>query len=84
MFLRGSLLLWAVPACIALSSRRTPVMGWSSWSVYACNLHEDAIKAQAEAIVSLGLRDAGYTYIDVDDCWMAYNRRCRVELLDPC
>uniref|UniRef100_A0A7S3AGM9 Alpha-galactosidase n=1 Tax=Haptolina ericina TaxID=156174 RepID=A0A7S3AGM9_9EUKA len=68
------LTLIAAPLSGALSSRRTPVMGWSSWSVYSCNVHEDGIKAQADAIVALGLRDAGYTFIDIDDCWMAYNR----------
>ena len=60
-------LLVATP-CYALSGRRTPVMGWSSWSVYACDVHEEGIKAQADAIVALGLRDAGYEYIDIDDC----------------
>ena len=69
------LTLIAAPLSGALSSRRTPVMGWSSWSVYSCNVHEDGIKVQADAIVALGLRDAGYTFIDIDDCWMAYNRR---------
>ena len=58
----------------ALSKRRTPIMGWSSWSVYSCNVHEDGIKVQAQALSDLGLWDLGYTYIDVDDCWMAFNR----------
>ena len=55
----------------ALSSRRTPVMGWSSWSVYGCDISEQAIKEQALAIDRLGLREAGYTYIDIDDWCVA-------------
>ena len=61
-------------AARALSSRRTPVMGWSTWSVYGCDISEQKIKEQALAIDALGLRALGYTYIDIDDCWQAFNR----------
>ena len=58
-----SLVLFSAAPCDALSRRRTPVMGWSSWSVYGCNVNEEGIKAQAQAVVDLGLRDAGYEYM---------------------
>jgi alpha-galactosidase len=48
---------------------RTPPMGWNSWNKYACNISEELIKRQADAMVSSGLRDAGYQYINIDDCW---------------
>ena len=67
-------LLLQPDAARALSSRRTPVMGWSTWSVYGCDISEQKIKEQALAIDALGLRALGYTYIDIDDCWQAYNR----------
>jgi alpha-galactosidase len=51
-----------------------PVMGWNSWNRFGCNIDENLIKATADAMVSTGLRDSGYTYVDIDDCWMASTR----------
>ena len=48
---------------------QTPQMGWSSWNKFQGNIDEDIIKGMADAMVSSGLRDAGYTYINIDDCW---------------
>jgi alpha-galactosidase len=47
----------------------TPPMGWNSWNKFACNVDEKLIKEVADALVSSGLKDAGYTYINIDDCW---------------
>src|SRR5438309_10269565 len=47
----------------------TPPMGWNSWNKFACNVDENMIKQMADAMVSTGMRDAGYTYINIDDCW---------------
>jgi alpha-galactosidase len=47
----------------------TPPMGWNSWNKFACNVDEKMIKEVADAIVSSGMKDAGYTYINIDDCW---------------
>lgn len=44
-----------------------PLMGWSSWNTYRVNINEGLIKKQADALVSRGLEDAGYIYINVDD-----------------
>jgi alpha-galactosidase len=48
---------------------RTPPMGWNSWNKFACNVSEDLIKQAADAMVSSGMKDAGYQYIVIDDCW---------------
>lgn len=48
---------------------QTPQMGWSSWNKFQGNIDEDIIKSIADAMVSCGLKDAGYTYINIDDCW---------------
>lgn len=45
----------------------TPIMGWASWNNYRVHISEDIIKAQADAMVSSGLKNAGYNYINVDD-----------------
>jgi len=47
----------------------TPPMGWNSWNHYGCDIDEELIRATADALVSSGLRDAGYTYVNLDDCW---------------
>ncbi|QNE42319.1 glycoside hydrolase family 27 protein (plasmid) [Hymenobacter sp. NBH84] len=47
----------------------TPPMGWNSWNKFACNVDEKMIKEMADAMVSSGMKDAGYTYINIDDCW---------------
>ena len=44
-----------------------PLMGWSSWNTYRVNINEELIKKQANALVSTGLKEAGYTYINIDD-----------------
>lgn len=44
-----------------------PVMGWSSWNTYRVNISDSLIRKQANAAVALGLRDAGYVYINIDD-----------------
>lgn len=47
----------------------TPPMGWNTWNKFACNVNEKLIKQAADAMVASGMRDAGYTYIVIDDCW---------------
>jgi len=49
----------------------TPPMGWNSWNAHSCAVTADDIRAAADALVETGLRDAGYEYVVVDDCWMA-------------
>ena len=44
-----------------------PTMGWSSWNTFSVNISEDIIKGQADAMVSQGLKDVGYQYINIDD-----------------
>ena len=47
----------------------TPPMGWNSWNKFACNVNEKTIRDVADAMVSSGMKDAGYQYIVIDDCW---------------
>lgn len=48
---------------------KTPPMGWSSWNKFARNISEKDIKEIADAMVSSGLADCGYVYVNIDDCW---------------
>ncbi|MFW0792140.1 glycoside hydrolase family 27 protein [Gordonia sp. CPCC 205333] len=52
----------------------TPPMGWNSWQPFGCSVTEAQVRAQVDALVSSGLRDAGYRYVVVDDCWNASDR----------
>ena len=45
----------------------TPQMGWSSWNCFMTEINENLIKATADAMVELGLVDAGYVYLNLDD-----------------
>lgn len=51
---------------------RTPPMGWNSWNHFRCNgVNEAVVRAAADAMVASGMRDAGYRYVVLDDCWQA-------------
>lgn len=49
-----------------------PIMGWSSWNTYHVNISDSLILRQADALVSTGLKEAGYKYINVDDGFFGY------------
>ncbi len=49
------------------NNRKTPIMGWASWNCFRTHISEDIMKAQADALVSTGLADCGYTYFNMDD-----------------
>ncbi len=52
----------------------TPPMGWNSWNVFAEDINEQLIMEMADAMVSSGMRDVGYHYINLDDFWQANTR----------
>jgi alpha-galactosidase len=53
---------------------RTPPMGWNTWNTFGCDISETLIRQMADALVSTGLRDLGYWYVVVDDCWFDPHR----------
>ena len=48
---------------------RTPPMGWNSWNHFGCDVSAQLIKETADALAKSGMRDAGYQYLVIDDCW---------------
>lgn len=48
---------------------KTPPMGFNTWNNFACNVSQDIIQGIADAMAANGMKDAGYTYVNVDDCW---------------
>ena len=53
---------------------RKPVMGWSSWNHFRTDIDEKMIRGQADAMVDSGLKDAGYSYINIDDGYFGGRR----------
>ena len=64
-------LTWFAGSLAALDNglEKPPPMGWNSWNKIGCNVAEDSVKKAADAMVKSGMKDAGYRYIVIDDCW---------------
>jgi alpha-galactosidase len=58
-------------------------MGWNSWNKFACNVSEQLIRETADALVASGLRDAGYQYVNIDDCWQVSRDASGAIVADP-
>ncbi|HEX8710817.1 MAG TPA: glycoside hydrolase family 27 protein [Terracidiphilus sp.] len=67
----ASFALTALPNAQAQSAglAQTPPMGWNSWNYFHRNVTEQDVKAAADALVSTGMKDAGYVYVNIDDAW---------------
>jgi len=48
---------------------RLPTLGWNSWNAFHCGVDEEKVLSAANSFISLGLKDAGYVYVNIDDCW---------------
>ncbi len=48
---------------------KTPPMGWNSWNLFAGRIDDQTVRTMADALVSSGMRDAGYIYLNIDDTW---------------
>lgn len=54
---------------------RLPAMGWNSWNEYGCDINETVFLGVGELMLSLGLKDLGYNYVNIDDCWSDKDKR---------
>lgn len=46
-----------------------PALGFNTWNAFYRDIHEDLVKEHADLMVSMGLRDVGFKYLVLDDCW---------------
>ncbi|WP_329129157.1 NPCBM/NEW2 domain-containing protein [Streptomyces sp. NBC_01476] len=62
----------------------TPPMGFNDWNAFGCDVSEQLIEQTADYFVTSGLKAAGYTYVNIDDCWMTHTRDAQGRLVpDP-
>ncbi|KAF2078452.1 hypothetical protein CYY_000202 [Polysphondylium violaceum] len=61
----------------------TPQMGWNSWNYFACDINETLIRETALAMTKNGMQDAGYEYVNIDDCWAVSRDSNGVIQADP-
>src|SRR5881394_3749949 len=71
----GLLIYTALVGCFLASASAqeklsaTPPMGWNSWNHFAERIDDKMVRETADALVSTGLKDAGYIYLNIDDTW---------------
>src|SRR5262249_1391523 len=61
----------------------TPPMGWNSWNKFGCDVSEALIRQTADAVVSSGMKAAGYQYVVIDDCWQVDRAADGTIMADP-
>lgn len=59
----------AAADAVDVSLSPVPPMGFNTWNKFGCNVDEKLIRETADAMVETGMRDAGYRYLVIDDCW---------------
>ncbi|HEX3367552.1 glycoside hydrolase family 27 protein, partial [Phenylobacterium sp.] len=72
LILAAGLLSSAAPSAVLAApaaAATTPPMGWNSWNHFEAKIDDATVRAQADAMVASGMRDAGYRYINIDDTW---------------
>src|SRR5665213_1202782 len=75
LFMKKILLLLTCAVCVSAFAQKfpnldlTPQMGWNSWNKFQCDINEDIVRQMADAMATNGMKDAGYQYINIDDCW---------------
>ncbi len=62
-----TLILFFLTVLLAQHTRKTPIMGWSSWNNFRIDISEEMIREQADAMASNGMKEAGYEFINIDD-----------------
>jgi alpha-galactosidase len=66
----GTVLASGVAALVSPNGiGRLPAMGWNSWNEYGCDISQGLFITVAQRLVDLGLKDLGYEYVNIDDCW---------------
>ena len=60
-----------------------PPMGFNTWNKFGCNVRDELVRGMADAMVKSGMKDAGYQYIVIDDCWQVSRDANASIIADP-
>jgi alpha-galactosidase len=80
-FLTAPLITTAIPGPGGVG--KLPALGWNSWNAYGCDISEKSFLDAAQLIIDLGLKGAGYEYVNIDDCWSEKSRDPDTDGLKP-
>jgi len=69
--------------CDCTTPAATPPMGWNSWNRFGCEIDERLARETADAMEASGMRDAGYVYLNLDDCWQVSRAEDGTIVADP-
>ena len=88
IWLAAATLIFAAPllaqqASVSANLAQTPPMGWNSWNQFGCNVDEKMLRGIAKAMVDSGMKDVGYQYVSIDDCWQVSRDRNGNIVADP-
>ncbi len=61
----------------------TPPMGFNTWNKFGCDVGDQLVRGMADAMVKSGMKDAGYQYIVIDDCWQVSREAHGNIIADP-
>jgi alpha-galactosidase len=73
----------AAPGLAWMKLAPTPPMGWNSWNRFHCDVSEQLIRETADTIAASGMKDAGYQYVVIDDCWQVARDEAGTIVADP-
>jgi len=81
LLLLSAVVIWwpCAPAALAqaTSLAQTPPMGWNSWNHFGCRVTAEDVRAAADAVATNGMKEAGYIYVNIDDCWQGQRDKDR-------
>jgi alpha-galactosidase len=75
--------VFAQQAPVSAGLALTPPMGWNTWNKFACNVSDELVRGMADAMVKSGMKDAGYQYVVIDDCWQTARDSNANIVVDP-
>ena len=70
----------AAPSPSAPPGGSAPPMGWNSWNNFGCDINEQLIRDTADGLIASGMKEAGYNYVNLDDCWAEPERNAEGKL----
>lgn len=81
IFLGGAIFAQKPPVSAGLAL--TPPMGFNTWNKFGCDVSDDLVRGMADAMMKSGMKDAGYQYIVIDDCWQVARDASGNIIADP-